>query len=268
MPVLRTIKNYLTAYLAKGVMRFMSKESQIVYMVLNCSPKKIAPKVLLPATDYVAKQMSKHFTVKTYGKTRKGEYNGAEISIVESMVGAPAAAMTMEALKRANVELIIRVDYCGGLTKDIEIGDIILCNQAICGDGTTPHYLKPEEKFPKVDPNFDLTSTIEEELKHREIKYHLGAVWTTDALFVEPPELVEKAKNHGAIAIDMESSVVLSLGKLFNIPTASLMVVTDNPGTGEVFTEKITIKPQIFQNLDKVIKVALDVLASSTKLTP
>jgi len=32
MPILRTLKNYLKAYIAKGVIRFMSEERKIVYI--------------------------------------------------------------------------------------------------------------------------------------------------------------------------------------------------------------------------------------------
>ncbi|NVM31366.1 MAG: hypothetical protein HWN65_21180 [Candidatus Helarchaeota archaeon] len=262
MPISRKIKNYLKGYLAKGVMRFMSKDKQIVYMVLNCNPKKIAPNVVLPATDYVFKQIMKHFNVKKYGKSARGKYNGSDISIVESGVGAPIAAMTMEALKRADVRCIIRVDYCGGLTEDIKIGDVILCPEAICGDGTTPHYLNPTTEYPQVTADLNLTTLIEEQLKADKIDFHVGTVWTHDALFVEPPELIEKVKKHGAIAIDMETSVIFTLGGLFNIPTAAIMVTTDNPGTGETFLEKNTMSPRIFENLDKVVDGVLSVLSA------
>lgn len=261
MPIIRKISNYLKAYLVRGVMRFMSMENQIIYMVLNCSSKKIAPRVILPATDYVVKQIKKHIKVKDYGKTSRGKYNETSISIVSSGMGAPATAMVMEALKRAEVKYIIRVDYCGGLTEDINIGDIILCSSAICGDGTTPHYLKFDDAYPQVDADSNLTSIIKEDLQSQGIPFLVGPIWTHDAIFVEPPELIEKAKNQGAIAIDMETSVVFALGQLFHIPTASILIVTDNPGTGEVFTEKITITPKVFQNLDLIIDRILAILA-------
>ena len=149
--MLRTVQNYLKAYLAKGVMRFMSQENQIVYMVLNCSAKKIAKNVILPASEYVAKQILKQIQVKSYGKTWRGTGDNTAISVVPSMMGAPAAAMTLEALKRAKVKCIVRVDYCGGLTEEVQVGDVLLASSAICGDGTTPHYLKAESEYPKVN---------------------------------------------------------------------------------------------------------------------
>ncbi|HUX98803.1 MAG TPA: hypothetical protein VMV49_04570 [Candidatus Deferrimicrobium sp.] len=262
MPILRTVKNYLKAFAAKGVFKLMARDSQIVYMVLNCHPRKIAPRVILPATDYVSGQIRKHFKVKEFGKTFRGEYNNVTLSIIESGVGAPITAMTMEALKRAEVKSIIRVDYCGGLTKDIEVGDIVLCTEAICGDGTTPHYFNMETPYIHVFPDSNLTALIKEDLESHKIQFHEGPVWTHDALFQEPPELIKKAADQGAIAIDMETSVVFGLGKLFNVPAASVLVTTDNPATGETFLEKNTLSSRIFQNLDRVIDRILAILSS------
>ncbi|NVM54476.1 MAG: hypothetical protein HWN66_12300 [Candidatus Helarchaeota archaeon] len=262
MPILRTLKNYLKAYLAKGVMRFMSQNNKIVYMVLNCNSAKIAPKVILPATDYVVQQIKKHIEVKEYGRTAKGTYKDVPISVVSTGMGAPAAAMVLEALKRSNVSHIVRLDYCGGLQEDINVGDIVLCSEVICGDGTSLHYLDTKENYPKVAANSTLTSLLNEELEKNKVEFHKGPVWGHDALFREPLELLEKARDHGAIAIDMESSVVVALGELFNIPTASILIVTDKPSGKGLENEKISITPKIFQNLDRISDIVLDVLSS------
>ena len=94
----------------------MSREDQIIYIVLNCKPKDIAPNILLPATDYVMGIIKKHFKkveIKSHGKIITGKYSDAAISIIASGIGAPATAMTMEALRYSEVKHIIRVDYCG-----------------------------------------------------------------------------------------------------------------------------------------------------------
>ena len=240
----------------------MSQESKIVYMVLNCNTKKIAPKVILPATDYVAGQIKKHFDGKDYGKTTRGKYNNVPISIVSTGIGAPTAAMVMEALKRADVQFIIRLDYCGGLIEEMHVGDIVLCSGAICGDGTSPHYLNSSEDYPNVTANSQLTSSIEDHLKKNKVDYHLGSMWSHDALFREPYELLEKARSHGAIAIDMETSVVFTLGELFNIPSASILIITDKPTGSGLESQKIALTPKIFQNLDRATDIVLDVLSS------
>jgi uridine phosphorylase len=258
------MENYLKGILGKGLLRFMSRESQITYMVLSCRPKDIAPTILLPATDYVMGIIKKHFkkdNMKTHGKIVSGVYNDANISFTTSGIGAPAAAMTMEALRAAGVKSIVRVDYCGSLTDDIEIGDIIICSEAICGDGTTPHYLTPDSPYPRVPGDSGLLSKLKEGFESKKVKFQYGPVWSHDALFKEPPELLEKARSYGAIAIDMETSAIFALGQLYNISTAAILVVTDQPHGKEFLTEKIKLSPRILQNLDKSIDNALNNLS-------
>jgi len=263
MPITRTIKNYLKGYLGKGLIRFMSREDQMTYIVLNCKVKDITQKIILPATDYVMQSIKKHFEkVETHGKVLRGNYEGSVVSLATSGVGAPAAAMTMEALRVAGVKHIIRVDYCGALTDNIEIGDIIICSEAICGDGTTPHYLNPDSPFPRVPADSILLSKIKEGFKSKKKECHCGPVWTHDALFKEPLDLIQKARSHGAIAIDMETSAVFALGNLYNISTAAILIVTDQPRGKEFLDEKIRISPQILQNLDFAIDNALKTLSS------
>jgi len=263
MPVFRTINNYFKGILAQGLMRFMSRENQIVYMVLNCSSKKVTPNVIFPATDYVMHTIKKHFKkIKPFGKIYRGEHNGSTVALVSSGIGAPAVAMTVEALRCAGVKNIIRVDYCGSLAEYPEIGDIVICSEAICGDGTTPHYLNSEIAYPRVPGDSVLISRIKEEFESTKIEFYCGPIWTHDALFREPQELIEKAVSNGAIALDMETSVLFALGQLYNISTASILIVTDRPRGEEFLSEKIKISPRILQNLDTSIDIALNILSS------
>ena len=262
MSIGRAIKNYLKGYLGKGLIRFMSREDQITYMVLNCRSKEITQKVILSATGYVMQTIKTHFKkTETHGKVMRGNYEGSMVSLVTSGIGAPAAAMTMEALRVAGVKYVIRVDYCGALMDNIEIGDIIVCSEAICGDGTTPHYLNPDSPYPRVSADSILLSKIEEGFALKKSTFQCGPVWTHDALFKEPAELIQKAISCGAIAIDMETSVIFALGKLYNISTAAILIVTDKPRGKEFFSEKIRISPRIMQNLDFSLDNALKILS-------
>ncbi|MHA1321419.1 MAG: nucleoside phosphorylase [Candidatus Helarchaeota archaeon] len=262
MPIFRTIKNYLLAYLVNGVLRFMSQDSKIVYLVLNCRPRKIAPRVLLPATDYVIQQIEKQFKTKPYGKTGLGSYKGVPISVVSSGMGAPITAMVMEALKRAKVQYVIRVDYCGGLLQEMEIGDVVLCSEARCGDVTTPHYLLTKDSYPTVKGNEALRMKIKDQLKTNGIEFHEGGIWTHDAIFREPLELLERAKEYNTIAIDMETSVVFALGELFDIATASILIVTDKPDGRDIDHQDLSLSPRVFQQMEKIIHNVLEVLAA------
>ena len=63
---------------------------------------------------------------------------------------------------------------------------------------------------------------------------HRGKVWSTDAILRETRDVVGKAINQGAIAVDMVSSTFLTICQLYNIPAAVILAVSDNVITGEM----------------------------------
>ncbi|MFX0139481.1 MAG: hypothetical protein ACFFDN_37920, partial [Candidatus Hodarchaeota archaeon] len=146
----------------------------------------------------------------------------------------------------------------------IEIGDVVISPSAIRGDGTTPHYL-PDSKDLKIDGDIDLTNYLVEQFKQAKISFHVGPVYSHDAIFKEPESLIQKIKGLRAIAIDMETSILFTLGFLNNISTTSIMVVTDHPAKNQRLFEMKTLSPVIFKNLDKTIDVVLDSLIKIKK---
>lgn len=240
-------------------------EKNIVQMILACNPKKIAKTILFPAEEFVQnKIIQKLMNVKKYGKIYSGNKNGLDFSVVNSGIGAPSAAIIMEALARANVQLVVRLDYCGATSEDIEIGDIVISPMAICGDGTTPHYIEAINNQ-QINGDLDLTNYLINQFKQTDLPFHVGPVYSHDALFREPNSLIEKIKGLGAIAIDMESSIIFTLGKLYNISTTAIMIVTDNPAKNQRIFEMKTFSSKIFQNLDDSIDLILNSLIQLQK---
>jgi hypothetical protein len=59
----------------------------------------------------------------------------------------------------------------------------------------------------------------------------------------------------------METSAVFTLGNLYGISTAAILIVTDQPRGKDFLFEKINITPRILQNLDDSIDNALRILS-------
>jgi purine-nucleoside phosphorylase len=232
--------------------------SHLVRLILDCSPWRIAETVLLPAGDFVRQRMiEKLKEVKKYGKVHTGRHGNLDISVVESGMGAPSAAIILEVLARTKVKNVIRLDFCGGIADDINIGDVVVSPTAIRGEGTTPHYFPGNENM-DVGGNVNLSNHFVEQLKQANIQVHVGPVYSHDALFKEPESLLEKAKKFGAIAIDMETSTIYALSKLHDLSATSIMIISDHPAKKKFFYEKETFKFKIIQNLDKAIDAVLD----------
>ena len=82
-------------------------------------------------------------------------------------------------------------------------------------------------------------------------------MYSHDALFREPESLIQKIKDLGGIAIDMETSAIYTLCKLYNIPTTAIKIVTDHPAKKQFFYKQETFRFEMLRNLNKAIKIVL-----------
>lgn len=180
----------------------------------------------------------------------------------------------MEVLKDSACRVAVRVDFAGGVGKGVEVGHLCVPGSAFCGDGTTPHYLAPEDdpaplthlgETPPVadaDPELrDLLLRTASELAG-ERRVHEAPVWTTDAIFRETPPKLRRWRELGAACVDMESSVLFLLGRKFGIRVAAVLAVSDVPGHPEHdLGNAERMHPQLESGADRAVKAVLGAVA-------
>ncbi len=163
-----------------------------------------------------------------------GTYNGKRITVGNGGFYAPDSAFVTELVCAAGVKTLIRIGSCGALREDIAIGDFIIGDTIIRGDGATQYYVD-NDYTPLVDTA--LTSSLEETF--RQIGgAHRGGIWTTDAIFRETKDIVNSYIEKGAIAVDMVTSPFVTLANLYKSRVAVVLAVSDNLITGQLgFTD-------------------------------
>jgi uridine phosphorylase len=259
MKFIKNLKYGIEAMPKSIGMKLLSKDSRIVYFLLGCVPNAIAKKVVLPATPMCTKRILEFIkNPEVKGQTHLGKVDSLSISVVPTGIGCPSTAIVLEALHSADVATAIRVDFIGSLRDNIEIGDIIIADSAFKGDGTTSHYMEGE----KIEANSELTSLLIQKSKEYGKNAHVGPVWTTDTLFRQTPELYKKAVGKGCIGIDMECSAIFTLGKIYDMKTAAIMVVSDKPVTGKSFYDAQKFASELLQGLDDAIKITINTIKS------
>ncbi|TFF85775.1 MAG: hypothetical protein EU551_03320 [Promethearchaeota archaeon] len=251
------LKNKIISFFAKLGLKFMDEKSQMALMVFNCKPSVISEIVIIPVVGMIIKKFTKRLSnLKEKGKIYRGKFKEKNITIVPMTMGAPAAAVIMEALHQTKSKYIIKVDFCGGLSSDMKVGDIVLADKAICGDGTTPHY-DPDAEIISTDS--DLLNILDEFLMQKNIPFKKGAIYTTDAIFRETEELLTKARNKNAIAIDMETSALYLLGNQFGKKVISINVVSDIPDPNKKFN--LNISSRLIDNTILLVDTILEFLS-------
>ena len=206
--------------------------------MVQLRPQDLGEYALVPGPkermDSIVKKLTnpiKNFSFMEY-TMYTGDYNGTKITTINGGRFSPDTAITTEILCNAKAQYMIRLGSCGSLREDIKIGDLIVVDSAVCGEGVTPYYVEDRNFQPQSDPA--LTAQLLEVAKESGFGVHQGKCWSTDAILRETRQHVGKAVEKGAIAVDMVSSVFLTIGGLYKVPAAVILAVSDNVITGEM----------------------------------
>ncbi len=163
-----------------------------------------------------------------------GMHKGKRITVGNGGFYSPDTAFVTELLAEGGVECLIRLGSCGALRKDIAVGDFVVADSCLRGDGATPYYVD-KNFMPETDRA--LTDAIGASFK-KDSAVHKGKVWTTDALFKETKQVVNSYIDQGAIAVDMVSSTFVTLANVYKKRSAAVLCVSDNLITGQMgFTD-------------------------------
>ena len=268
-------------------LKFISVDEKIVRIFLETSPSNVNEIVIMPAVKMVMRKIvNKLQNKRVYGRVYNGLLNGVKVSIIRSLVGCPNCAIAMESLKRCKTKIVIRTDFCGGIensSSHIQIGDIVIPKLVYCGDGTSAQYIlkhsellnqlesiqNPLSKFQQIITG---NETVFVTKPHEELKKLLLSeasssipnkvketdLWTTDALFCETHDFINSLRSINAEAVDMETSILFLLGKIYNLKTIALLSVSDLPGNSKYdFLKTNEIHPDVETGIDTAIKILI-----------
>jgi len=282
--------NKIKSQLLNLGLKFISVDEKIVRMILETSPSNINEIVILPAVKIVMQKILKKLqNQRRYGRVYNGELNNIKVSVIRSQIGAPNCAIAVECLKRCKTKIVVRLDICGGIinsASEINVGDVLIPQLAYCDDGTSPQYIRehpslandleaisnPLTKFQNLltgnqtifisKPNRTLKDILIEEgnsLFNNNIKE--VQLWSTDGLFCESLDLIRALQSINIQGIDMESSILFLLSKLYNLKAASILSVTDLPGDSKYdLLHSKEVHPNMETGIDNTIKILISSL--------
>jgi len=180
------------------------------------------------------------------------------ITIINFSMGSPNAATIMDLLSAVSPKACLFLGKCGGLKKKNKLGDFIIPIAAIRGDGTSNDYFPSE--VPAL-PAFSLQRALSSIIRSRGLDYWTGTVYTTNRrVWEHDTEFKSYLRKTRAMAIEMETATIFSVGFYNEIPTGALLLVSDQPMIADgVKTSKSDIL--VTQNfVEKHLKIGVDAL--------
>ena len=149
------------------------------------------------------------------------------MTIINFGMGSPNAAIIMDLLGAIKPVACLFLGKCGGIDSKLHIGDLILPIAAIRGEGTSNDYFPPE--VPSL-PAFMLQRAVSSAIRDSGRDYWTGTVYTTNRRIWEHDDNFKiYLKATRAMAVDMETATLFSVGFANHIPTGALLLVSDQP---------------------------------------
>ncbi|MFY0592732.1 AMP nucleosidase [Roseivirga sp.] len=178
------------------------------------------------------KMFSEKFDVEIKGSDKPMQSATAEnITIINFGMGSAMAATVMDLLSSIHPKAVLFLGKCGGLKKKTALGDLILPIAAIRGEGTSNDFMPVE--IPAL-PSFRLQRAVSSMIKKHQRDYWTGTCYTTNRRVWEHDKAFKKyLRKIRAMAVDMETATLFTVGFVNEIPRGALLLVSDNPMIAE-----------------------------------
>jgi uridine phosphorylase len=152
-------------------------------------------------------------------------YEKTAMGIAGPFIGAPYAVILQESLIAWGVTEFIFLGWCGAVSDEVRIGDVIVPDKAFIDDGTSNNYTLAlcSESFPSTSLHAELKSSLTDNC----IRFHEGPVWSTDAIYRETKEKIVCYQKKNALAVEMEAAALFAVGDFRNIDVGCVLIVSD-----------------------------------------
>ena len=195
------------------------------------SSPNIGPVAMLAATcndlialrklfDFADADAHKLFNSRLYANPHR--HRG--LSLTGPMTGAPYAVMILETLVAWGARRFLFLGWCGAISKLVKTGDLIIPTAAVIGEGTSPYY-QPDAEQSRPSP--EMVTNIKALLSESDLVFHEGPIWTTDAVYRETRQQIQRLQRQGILAVEMETSAVFTVAKYRSVKAAAVLVVSD-----------------------------------------
>ena len=147
------------------------------------------------------------------------------VTLVYTGMGGPATANGQEMIAANGGERVVVFGACGGVVPEISVGDLIVADDAVRGEGTSRYYA-PEGEPALCDralSNELWTAALS--TGHESV--HRGRVYTTDAGYRQGEEIYDGRHGH-VLGVECECSAAAIVGAELGLALGALLFVTDN----------------------------------------
>lgn len=180
-------------------------------------------------------------------------YHNVPVAVYQCPVGAPSAIGNAEEVAAMGAEVFLAFGSCGVLRKDIADGHVIIPESAVRDEGISYHYAPPSAE---IALETETVAAIQNTLTRIGCPHTTGKIWTTDAFYRETPQKVQRRREMGCIAVEMECASFTAWARFRGLLFGQLLYAADN--LDSLDWEPRGLSDQGFRNGDQYIMAALE----------
>ena len=227
--------------LISGLEKYGSTKNDICIHTIGVLPEKINANVILapwwepdtlPALGKAIPLTPENASTKVWTiESADGKY-----TYIKTGIGAPVLMETVLGLGVTKCKSIIFIGSVGALSPEIAIGDIVIPEYSICGDGAS-RYIKSsvlldgdvfgETSYPDKNLLYSTKEITNAICRENNVHWHIGANFSVDTIFAQFAHL-DEIIGMGCNVIEMETAAAFEAAALAEIPIAALLSVSDN----------------------------------------
>jgi len=160
-------------------------------------------------------------------------HDGMRLGIIGCAVGSSFAVLVAEQLFASGCRLLISITSAGIVTERPAGAPFMLITSALRDEGTSLHYT-PTSDFSRLDKG--LASHLA--LALSEIGVTTGTSWTTDAPYRETASAIDRARDLGAVCVEMEAAALYAFAEARGMRIVCFAHLTNTMARGEGDFEK------------------------------
>jgi len=162
------------------------------------------------------------------------------VSLVQSRIGPGLNGDLVHSLANTPVRRFLYIGTAGTLDSAVAIGDIVVAEKAIVGEGFSAYFLPGQEEIPARTTDVRLAlELLAGYFPDRGV--HSGSVYSVASLIAEDRELVDSLQKRQVTAIDMETSALYTAAKTIGIRALSIQLITDRPPDKSALLDKFPL---------------------------
>ncbi len=154
----------------------------------------------------------------------KTVYKGTPLALVLMDCGASCCAALCEDLYCMGAQMLVLFGSCGVLDSTLSDCAVMIPDAAVRDEGTSYHYLPSSDEIKVNERHIPAFTRL---LDDASVKYAVGKVWTTDAVYRETRAKVQKRREQGCICVDMECSAAAAVARFRNKDIFHFFFVAD-----------------------------------------